>query len=295
MRVLLYVHDILLCLPGSRARHVEDLRSLLYVLNVFGYFSGLRVKFEKTMAAVKTQSGSPQPSQVAGIQVKPYFKYLGVLLGNLTPEAAWGPTVGKLVARAKTIAFLSLSLQERAYLFSASVAPVAYLIARAYEAPKSVRSQLNVVQWVPLGLNSWHLTVKILAMPEREGGIAHASPSSYVTWVHSQTVVLAAVAGLGQVRRGGTEPTDPALSAALTSSDLKEADVSPRGAEGLLPNPEVGGGSPEHLIRGMGIWHNLFFRNAKQLTYACPRLVRKSVLTWGGCDARTFLNGVRFG
>ena len=49
MRVLFYADDILICLPGRSRFHEADLRFLLYALNVFGYFSGLKVNYEKTL------------------------------------------------------------------------------------------------------------------------------------------------------------------------------------------------------------------------------------------------------
>ena len=67
---------------------------------------------------------------------------------------------------------------------------MAYLTARVHEPPPTVCSQPNLVQRVALGLNSWHLTMKILLMPEREGSMAHASLSVYTTWVHSQSIVI---------------------------------------------------------------------------------------------------------
>ena len=189
VRVLFYADDILLCLPGAWKKHVTDPEVLMYTLHLFGYFSGLRVNMDKTVAVIKGKKGVPTPERVGGIQVKPLFKYLGVLVGQLTPDAAWGPTVGKIMARAKTVSTLSLGLQEKAYLFSSWIAPVAYLTACAYEPSSSVCGQLNLIQWVALGLNSWHLTMKILSLPEKEGGMSHASLASYATWVHSQSLV----------------------------------------------------------------------------------------------------------
>ena len=48
---------------------------------------------------------------------------------------------------------------------------------------------MNLVQRVALNLNSWHLTMGILSVPKREGGLAHASLSSYALWVHSHSFV----------------------------------------------------------------------------------------------------------
>ena len=47
VKVLFYADDILVCLPGYNRSRLEDLRALLYVLNVFGYLLRLRVNYEK--------------------------------------------------------------------------------------------------------------------------------------------------------------------------------------------------------------------------------------------------------
>ena len=79
-----YADDILISLPGCSTAHVEDLRALLYVLNAFGYFSGLRVNYAKTFDVVKWSGSKRIPAEVAGVTVKPWVKYLGVLLGNVS-------------------------------------------------------------------------------------------------------------------------------------------------------------------------------------------------------------------
>ena len=37
--------------------------------------------------------------------------------------------------------------------------------------------------------------------------------------------------------------------------------------------------TPRHCLRGLPMWHIVFFRNARGLTYYWPHLVRKGVLT----------------
>ena len=69
------------------------------------------------------------------------------------------------------------------------VAPVVYLTAHAYEATRKVLAQLKTVQRGARNLNLWHLTMGILSMPKREGGLAHASLASYTLWVHSHSFV----------------------------------------------------------------------------------------------------------
>ena len=79
-----YADDILISVLGCGSVEVEDLRALLYVLNIFGYFSGLRVNYAKTFAVVKCSAPRQTRDEVAGITVKPLLRYLGVLLGNVS-------------------------------------------------------------------------------------------------------------------------------------------------------------------------------------------------------------------
>ena len=91
---------------------------MLCILNVFGYFSGLKVKYAKTFAVVKVLEGAPQPTTVVGVTIKPWVKYLGVLLGNVSGQQAYGPAIAKMMTRAKTLATLPLGMVEKAYLFA---------------------------------------------------------------------------------------------------------------------------------------------------------------------------------
>ena len=100
--ILFCADDILICLPGCRRSHEKDLRALLYVLNLFGYFSGLKVNMSKTYAIMKLPAGVEMPTVVSGITVKPWVKYLGVLFGNIDTTQAYGPAVAKMMSRAKT-------------------------------------------------------------------------------------------------------------------------------------------------------------------------------------------------
>ena len=116
---LICLLDMLTCCGRSQE---ADLWSLLYVFNIFGYFSGLRVNYEKTFAVVKSSRRAPQPQSVAGIAFKLWVKYLGVLLGNVDTQQAYGPAIAKMMARAETLSILPLGMEEKAYLFAVWVA-----------------------------------------------------------------------------------------------------------------------------------------------------------------------------
>ena len=104
VRVLFCAEDVLFCLPGCGRAQQSDLRALLYIVNVFGYFSGLKVNYAKTVAVVRVPEGTPQPTSVAGVTVMPWVKYLGVLLGNVSGQRVYGPA---------TLATLPLGMMKR--------------------------------------------------------------------------------------------------------------------------------------------------------------------------------------
>ena len=96
-----------------------------------------------------------------------------------------------MMSRAKTLSTLPLGMEEKGHLFATWIAPILYLTARAHEPTDKRLSQLNLIQHVALGLNSWHLTAGIPSMPKREGCLAHAPLASYALWVHSHSFVTA--------------------------------------------------------------------------------------------------------
>ena len=112
-----YVDDILICLPGCTRSHEKELQALLCVLNIFGFYSTFRLKYNQTFVVVKRPEGLPQPGSVAGITVKPRVKYRGVLLGNVSGQQAYGPVIAKMMGRAKTLSSLPLGMEEKTNLF----------------------------------------------------------------------------------------------------------------------------------------------------------------------------------
>ena len=133
------------------------------------------------MTALHQRIGSP----------KPFLNLLQNLLQSQPQSAGMSNCFSKMMSMAKTLSSLPLGMEEKAHLFATWTAPVLYLTARAHEPTDKVLSQLNLIQRVALGLNSWHLTAGILSMPKREGGLAHAPLASYALWVHSHSFVTA--------------------------------------------------------------------------------------------------------
>ena len=278
---------------------------MLYVLQVFGYFSGLRVNFSKTYAVVKcSDPDAPRLAMLAGLTVKEQLRYLGIQLGNVTTTNAYAPVVAKMLARARararapTLATLPLGMEERAYLFATWVAPVVYLTARAYAPTEHVVAQLNMVHRAALDINNWHLTMPILALPPAEGGLGEVGLRIYASWVHSQTFVQAVVrpASLAEQHarpfRGWADRVGLVLEPAFLLY-LRLASIpltKPTFLQGTVKAYSVvrrGGGDrrlppPLHELWALGVWHCVFFRNIVWLTYYCPALHRRGVLRW--CD-----------
>ena len=144
VEVLLYADDILLMVPGSNRRLKGDIQAVMYVLAVFGRFSGLRVNAAKTYVLVKQSVGEP-PTSVAGFAVKESLRYLGALLGHLTPTQAYGPIVAKLMLHAHYVVTLPLTLREKAEILKIWIAPCCYLVARVHDLTPAVVRLLNVV------------------------------------------------------------------------------------------------------------------------------------------------------
>ena len=67
------------------------------------------------------------PTVVEGCTVKPFVKYLVILLGNVSVEQAYASSISRMMQRARQMAALPLGLEEKAYLFSSWIASVCYL------------------------------------------------------------------------------------------------------------------------------------------------------------------------
>ena len=129
------------------------------------------------------------PKTVAGIAFMKSLRNLGMQLGHLTVEQAYGTILGNLLLRARYISTLPLTLGEKASVLKIWAAPCVYLTAKVYYPSSSVVQQLNAIQSVAFGLNSWGLTRGILAEPAAMGGRALAPLGSYALWIHSQGFV----------------------------------------------------------------------------------------------------------
>ena len=83
----------------------------------------------------------------------------------------YAPLIQKMMARARFLSNLPLSLQEKTEVFAIWIEPVVFLTARAYYPTAGVQSQLKLVQRMALGLNSWGITAQILSEVRGRGGL----------------------------------------------------------------------------------------------------------------------------
>ena len=64
----------------------------MYGLQIFGYYSVLHFIFTKIYAIMKSLDPEvPALHRIAGVTVKPFVKYLGIQLGNLSVDKAYAP------------------------------------------------------------------------------------------------------------------------------------------------------------------------------------------------------------
>ena len=296
LEILLYADDMLLLFRGSGRRALGNVEAVLYVLGIFGHYSGLTINKGKSYALVKTRSREC-PTHIAGLQVQQKLKYLGVLLGHVSPSEAYGPVISKMMLRAQHLSTLPLPLEEKTALLQMWISPCCYLTARVHRPNLQVERQMHVIQATALSMSCWGLTRGILAEPASRGGVEMASLEAYVQWVHSHSFVLFAQ-GVFCLSPGLTQPFEdwahsvglPYNSATLPYLQLSPVVKRPSGYLGgsLQSYSEVRKGMlvppPPPLMRtgAMGLWHNALFRNLQRQTYAhMPSLRRGAVGAFG--------------
>ena len=294
VEISLYADGILLLFRGSGRRTVGNVEAVLYVLGIFGHYSGLTINRGKSYALVKMRSREC-PTHIAGLQVQQKLKFLGVLLGHISPSEAYGTVISKMMLRARHLSTLPLPLEEKTALLQMWISPCCYLTARVHRPNLHVERQMHVIRSTALSMSCWGLTRGIWAEPARPGCVEMASLASYVQWVHSASFVLFAQ-GAVRLSQGLTQPfEDLAQSVGLTynSITLPYPQLSPmvKRPPGYLGGSlrsyfEVRKGMPvpppplAMPIGAMGLWHNALFRNVHRQTYAHMPSVRPGAFLW---------------
>ena len=95
----------------------------------------------------------------------------------------------KVARSARAVQRLSLTHDERIALFQEWVLPLLIFPARAYFPTDSVVAKLANVYKVALRLNSWGLTLPILAHTPAQGGNNLPQPRTFLMWQHTTAFV----------------------------------------------------------------------------------------------------------
>ena len=109
-----------------------NVEAVLYVLGIFGHYSGLKINTGKSYALVKTRSRECR-THVAGLQVQQKLKYLGVPLGHVSPSEGYGPVISKMMPRARHLSTLPLPLEEKTALLQ--IVDIAVLLLDGESSP----------------------------------------------------------------------------------------------------------------------------------------------------------------
>ena len=209
--------------------------------------------------------------------------------GHLTVEQAYGTVISKMLLRARYISTLPLTLGEKASVLKIWAAPCVYLTAKVYFPSPSVVQQLNAIQSMAPGLNSWGLTRDILAEPAAMGGIALAPLGSYALWIPSHGFVQHVRGTTPRGVRSVDQFEDWALSVGmvLTPDMLPYIPLAPRTRQ---PPGHLGTSCIAYswLLRRfaarqpptsgreaqLGVRHSSLFTDSRGRSAALPKLVR---------------------
>ena len=293
IRSLLYADDLLIILPFPQHLCVKLIHGVLHELALFTRITGLRVNFDKSAILLKGTWNLHHKSLIHSlpIAIKPSAKYLGVLLGNATPEESFAPALQKALHRAVRMQEWGLTLQQRIELLKQWILPVLTVPARVIFPTKAICAQLADVYRIALKLNPWGITLPILGLPVSEGGFSLMPPKSFLMWQHASMFLqyvkepatisnILAVPFKHWAQRYGVHCTSATLpffsmgpvpysTMPTMAYAAKAYSVTMNLASPTLPAIE-----PALLP----LWHNRLFSKSSGRTYYSPSLIRKNVL-----------------
>ena len=190
------------------------------------------------------------------------------------------------------MASFGLSLTEHILLLKTWVLPVMLLTARAYSATEQEERSLKVIFNTSLGFDSWGTTLAQTSLPRDEGGFSLAPPDTrlkvqnglaFMAFANNQTVMPFFV----RLRfRAWTTKFGVLWDLrSLPYLQLGPVPYSTMGFLALLPKSCsqarrycLDGARTESNPRNLPLWHSATFKNADNLTYYCPALIRKGVV-----------------
>ena len=156
------------------------------VLSTFTRQAGLQVNCGKSGILLK---GTWLPADKAlvstlGFPIVSSYKYLGILLGHVTPQEFFFLAVAKANKRAFAMCAWNLSFPERVMLFKLWVLPLLMHPVRVIFPTDVVVSSVTVY-WTALRMTSWTITSPIFSLPQTQGGFSLPDPKAFLYQQHS--------------------------------------------------------------------------------------------------------------
>ena len=294
IHVLFYADDLLLYIPlPPRPACALLPPSIFEQLRRFGLFVGLQLNLSKSAFLTK----GTWPEQYVevlsslGISIKRKVKYPGILLGHVTSEETYAPVLARATLRAHFMSNLPLTQDERVALFQEWVLPLFIFPARGYFPTDHVVAKLSVIYKVALRLNSWGLTLPIMAMPPNLGGNHLPQPRMFLLWQHATPFVLSKVEpqGVPALSRQHLKPGHATTGCHWmvgfyhgSSWDPSHGKPTPFlgmscKAYSLLRKKVPVATRRDKLIPDMPLWHSVWFRDTHNNTYYSPSMIRKGI------------------
>ena len=202
---------------------------------------------------------------------------------------------------------LPLTQDEGVALFEEWVLPLFIFPARGYFPTNQVVAKLSVIYKVALRLNSWGLTLPIMAMPPTLGGNRLPEPPTFLLWQHATPFVLSKVEpqGVLALSRRHFETWAHHHGVALDGRYVSWLQLGPipwkttpfwgtlckayclLRKKAPVANPRV------KLIPGMPLWRSIWFRDTHNNTYYSPAMIRKGIHTASQMDSQAGGGGGR--
>ena len=189
----------------------------------------------------------------------------------------------------------TLSLPERVNLLKLWILPLLVYPARVVFPSSAVVSTLATIYQVALNLNSWGLTLDILAHPPTKGGYSLAPPQTFLYWQHSTPFVNYANNSLSMPQQlvSSFQAFAQELGILVSPSTLPYFQMGSnvtwatmpyleRSARAFWPaKTDVHFQVLDLLSYDTPMWHTILFRDQRALTYFAPRLIRQGIPTIG--------------
>ena len=187
VRVLLYADDLLIIITLPPAAAAQVMIGLSKVLKIFTLHAGLHVNHGKSGILLKGQWALADQTLLStlGFPIVTSYKYLGILVGHVTPLESFSLAISKAMKPAFAMRSWQLSLPERVMLFRLWILPLLVHPARIIFPTEVI---VNTIYWTALCMTSWTVTQPILSLPLDQGGFSLPDPKTFLYHQHSRDV-----------------------------------------------------------------------------------------------------------